>query len=573
MASTLGAFFCTFIIAPIPTTHSLMRSPARSVSFFSNIFLVAALAGMWFAFAPTKIGGGASYVIVQGNSMEPRFSRGDLVIIRKATDYSVGDIVTYWDNTLPAHVIHRIVGIEQDRFLLKGDNNGWIDITRPAFSDIVGKLWLHIPRLGKQIEWMRVPLHFAFIIALFGGILMATLFSKPRNTQGKTTTSAAPHYLEAGLYIAGAIFLIFFGLSVYAFSKPAFVPASATLYQQEGHFSYTAASIPGIYDEATIRSGEPIFPSHTCLMNVNFSYYLSNAQLQGITGSHQMYARVSDEKSGWQRTIPMNQKNPFSGNSFASTGTIDICQIELLVASLEEQTGLKNSNYKLEIIAPVLISGSVSGKNITDFFSPVLAFRFDKVHVYLESSDKSDAAFTFTKIGENNGVISEQANYVNIFRLEVDLQSMRILAATGLLFSLGTLAIIATYIYLIAQEDPEFLLRLKYSSLLVDVQGTTFKPLLPVVDVDSIETLAKLAERHGTMILHVAHPMLHDYLVQISQSTYRYSLNRSGRPPVEAPSSEKQIFSYPTTPQQNAYPQQPVATPQQEPNNPKKGYW
>ncbi len=547
-----------------------MRSSSRSASFFSNIFLVVTLAGMWFAFAPTKIGGGASYVIVQGNSMEPRFSRGDLVIIRKATDYSVGDIVTYWDDTLPAHVIHRIVGIERDRFLLKGDNNGWVDITRPAFSDIVGKLWLHIPHLGKQIEWMRVPLHFAFIVALFGGILMTALFSKPRNTQGKTPTLAAPHYLEVSLYIAGTIFLIFLGLSVYAFSKPAFVPASATLYQQEGHFSYSAASIPGIYDEATIRSGEPIFPSHTCLMNVNFSYYLANAQLQGITGSHQMYARVLDEKSGWQRTIPMNQKSPFSGNSFASTGTIDLCQVELLVESLEEQTGFKNSNYKLEIIAPVLISGSVSGKNITDFFSPVLAFRFDKVHVYLESSDKSDAAFTFTKIGENNGAISEQANYVNILRLEVDIQSMRILAVTGLLFSLGSLAIIAIYIYLIAQEDPEFLLRLKYSSLLVDVQGTTFEPLLPIVDVDSIETLVKLAERHDTMILHVAHPMLHDYLVQTSQSTYRYSLNRSGRPPVKAPPPEKQIFSYSITPQQNAY---PAAAPQQEPDNPKKGYW
>lgn len=518
-----------------------MRSSSRLATLLPNALLVIALAGMWFAFAPTKLGGSTAYVIVDGNSMEPDFHRGDLVIIRNANSYEIGDIVTYWDNSLPAYVIHRIIGIEQDNFLLQGDNNGWIDITRPSTEDILGKLWIHIPNLGKLMAWVRIPLHFALITSFFiGGILMTSSTSKHHSKEVKANS---PHYLEMSAYIAVAIFLVFLGFSIYAFSNPTDVPASATLYQQEGHFSYTAASTPDIYDDATITSGEPIFTSQTCIMNVNFSYYLSNSQLQGITGNHQLYARVLHEKSGWQRTIPINQKSIFSGNAFTSAGTLDLCQVERLVASLEEQTGLHASNYKLELIAPVLISGYISGKNITDSFFPTLSFRFDEVHFYLDSSNRSDAAFTFTQVGANNGIVSEQPNYVNLLGLEFNVQTLRILSVTGFLFSIGLFIIIGVYGYYLSQEDPLFLLRLKYSNLIVDVQGTAFEPSPPIIDVDSIETIAKLAERHNTMILHVTYPYLHDYLVQTTQSTYRYSLSLSGQPTDVAHLEEQALYN------------------------------
>ena len=552
-----------------------MHSPSRSTSLLSNIFLVAALAGIWLAFAPTKIGGNASYVIINGNSMEPDFHRGDLVIIRSATTYNIGDIVTYWDDTLPAYVIHRIIDVKQERFVLQGDNNSWIDNTRPSTEDILGKLWVHIPRLGKFLEWMRAPLQFALIVALFGGILLT---SKKNNSGGArkkpATASSTPQYLEVSVYIAAAIFLTFLGFFIYALSRPTLISASAPPYQQEAHFSYSADSIPGVYDGATIRSGEPVFPNHTCLLNIDFSYFISGTQLQGVSGSHQLYAHVLDEKSGWKRTIPLNQGGTFNGNAFASTGALDLCQVELLVASMEEQTGMRASNYKLEIIAPVLVSGFVSGTNITDSFIPTLTFRFDKVHFYLENSDKSDAAFTFKKSGASNGAISQQTNYMTLLGLKFSVESVRILSIIGLLSSICIFGVIAVYVYTLVKEDPEYLLRLKYSNLLVEVQGTTFEPTPPVIDVDSMETLAKLAENHNAMILHIAHPFLNDYLVQTTQSTYRYSVNRKGQPALVTP----QAYSVPANAAYNAEnpQQQPNPQYQQQPknNNPSEnGYW
>src|SRR5215216_6941816 len=117
-----------------------------------NFMLFAALVAIWIAFAPTLIGGRASYILVNGNSMEPGFHRGDLVIIQTASIYNVGDIVTYRNGELNAFVIHRIIGIEQDHYIFKGDNNSWIDTYRASHDELIGKLWIHVPKLGKGME-------------------------------------------------------------------------------------------------------------------------------------------------------------------------------------------------------------------------------------------------------------------------------------------------------------------------------------------------------------------------------------------------------------------------------------
>jgi hypothetical protein len=63
---------------------------------------------------------------------------------------------------------------------------------------------------------------------------------------------------------------------------------------------------------------------------------------------------------------------------------------------------------------------------------------------------------------------------------------------------------------------------------LVDVYDGAYETTLPVIDVTSIDNLAKLAERHSTVILHITRDFLQDYLVQGSNATYRYSIGTGG---------------------------------------------
>ncbi|MGB7876752.1 MAG: signal peptidase I [Anaerolineales bacterium] len=502
-----------------------MKQSQRRPSIFLNLILFAGLVVIWIAFAPTKVGGQASYVMVNGISMEPNYHTGDLVIVHKVQTYQVGDVVTYRDAILGEHIIHRIIAIEQDKYVFKGDNNSWIDVYRPIQEEIVGKQWIYIPKLGKVFTWMRSPLNLALIIGLLGGVLMVNMVLSPKNKnkRKKASTNLSPNSSMAiALYMLGLLFFAFLALSLYAFSRPVLITSNNILYQQDGHFSYSATGTPGIYDSNTVQPGEPIFPNLTCTLNVGFSYNLTGNQIQGITGSHQFYARVLDGQSGWSRTIPMSQVLAFNRTSFFNTSTLDLCQVEALVATLEQETGLRSSTYTMEVVSAVTIMGNVMGEIVSDSFAPVLTFKFDQTHFYLDSHNTNEDIFTASKPTMSSATTS-QANILPLFGLKPTVQTARIAAIVGVILSLIGLLILGLYAYFAVQQDQEALIRLKYGSLLVDVYEGAYETALPIIDVTSIDNLAKLAERHSTVILHITRDFLQDYLVQGSNATYRYS--------------------------------------------------
>ncbi|KPV48928.1 hypothetical protein SE17_35430, partial [Kouleothrix aurantiaca] len=57
--------------------------------------LIVLLLAAWIALAPPQLGGSTRLIIVNGNSMEPGLQRGDLVFVRAADSYTVGQIATY----------------------------------------------------------------------------------------------------------------------------------------------------------------------------------------------------------------------------------------------------------------------------------------------------------------------------------------------------------------------------------------------------------------------------------------------------------------------------------------------
>src|ERR1043165_935939 len=121
-----------------------MRSSLRLPALVTNLTLLVILTAIWITFAPTMIGGQASYVMVNGISMEPGFHRGDLIILRSTSTYNVGDIATYHDANLNTFVIHRIIAIEGDHYVFKGDNNWWIDNYQPTRAELIGKSWIYL---------------------------------------------------------------------------------------------------------------------------------------------------------------------------------------------------------------------------------------------------------------------------------------------------------------------------------------------------------------------------------------------------------------------------------------------
>jgi signal peptidase I len=130
---------------------------------------VIVLVSVWALAGPTALGGPASYVIVDGRSMEPTYSNGDLVIARQQPGYEVGDVIVY-DAPVDAqfNVIHRIIEPTDGGFITQGDKresaDGWI----APHDMIFGASWLMIPKGGHVAAILRQP-------AVIAGLLMGLL--------------------------------------------------------------------------------------------------------------------------------------------------------------------------------------------------------------------------------------------------------------------------------------------------------------------------------------------------------------------------------------------------------------
>lgn len=520
----------------------------KSPIFIQTLAALFFLFIFWLTLAPKQVGGPLTYVIVNGISMEPGFKLGDLVLVREQTTYGIGDAVVYRDPNMRQFVFHRVVAMQLDHLILQGDNNGWLDSYSPTSDEIIGKLWLHIPKLGKAINWMRLPVNAALMAGLFGAFFMMDFFKRSPQTRRETgLPSIGPGATsQLSLALFGLSAVLFLALGIYSFIQPVDLPAADISYQQIGDYHYSATGTPGVYDSDVVQTGEPIFSKLTCFLNIGFTYNLSGNGLQNVTGTQSMYARITDRQSGWQRTIPLFPETAFSGTSNFMMSTLDLCQIESIVNLVEAQAGLKQIIYTLEIVNDVKITANINGQVFTDTFSPVLIFNYDKIHFFLAENDGGDPLHS-AKAGMAGSSIP-QVNSISFFGFAIPVWLMRLVGLFGFAFSILGLGVNGMEIYRDASRTEEGLARLKYGGVIVNVHEQNLEPYSAVIDVDTLDDLARLAERHGVMILHMKRNFLNFYFVQSHGITYRYVVS-SGKKGMNVMDEEKNVPIIISTPE------------------------
>lgn len=101
--------------------------------------------------------------VVSSESMEPKLSKNDIIVIQKKEKYEVNDIVIYKkEKNL---IVHRIIEINKNEIITKGDANKKED--KPINSDnIYGKVIFNIPFIGILIIFLKSNYGIISIIAL-----------------------------------------------------------------------------------------------------------------------------------------------------------------------------------------------------------------------------------------------------------------------------------------------------------------------------------------------------------------------------------------------------------------------
>jgi signal peptidase I len=536
-------------------------------------FWIAFLVAIWINFAPVQAGGQASYVIVAGQSMEPDMHLGDLVIVHKTIGYQVGDVVAYQNADIDRYVIHRIFDLKRGRYRLKGDNNSWIDGYEPTGHEVLGKLWIHLPRLGIYIQKLREPIFMALFAGLIGSMVAGTLFvSKQReknlmkensnktelNTRKWLTTwfqnisfrkiiekfaskrsggfapppgeqspdknnSQRKNMIETIFFTLAIVAFLSLMLGILSITRPATQTVSDDVdYQQLGFFSYSAAAPAGVYDSTTIRSGEPIFPALTCSVNITFNYTLVASSAENIAGSYQMTAFLTHPQSGWQRTLPLQERSPFSGLAFNTQTELNLCEIVRLVESVEAITDARQGTYLLSISPQAQITGLIEGRSLETEFEPSLSFQYDRTQFYLVSQGEDAAPLNSN---EMNFLHAEKQipNTLSLFGIELKVPALRTIAVIGLVLSLSGLAFLGFQLERILRTDRHTFVRMKYDPLIIDVEDSGLRKTNQIIKVSSIDDLARLAEKHNAMILHEVQDEVDNYLVHLNEFSYIFS--------------------------------------------------
>jgi signal peptidase I len=505
----------------------------RWFSKLSTALSLVLFSAIWVAFAPIQVGGQAAYVIVNGNSMEPLYHRGDLVIIRAQPDYQVGDIVTYHHPQI-GPVIHRIIGRDVERFVFKGDHNDFIDPYQPVRSELIGTSWIFLPSVGNVLSQLRSPLYMAILAALAGVIIMAPSISiaKQPTARKRGRRQAGPPSQRRsggnheGLLMAFAVLACAsIALAVFAFTRPTSRDASDEItYQQTGTFGYSAVAPAGLFDSNTIRTGDPLFPQLTSEATFNFDYQLVADAPADLHGSYRLLAEVS-AANGWQRTIEIQPATAFSGDGFAASGVLHFAQVRALIDGFEHQTGLEHQQYTLAIVPDLAVEGTLAGQSLQDTFAPRMQFRLDQTLLQLVGASGADkdplkpskpGLIKYTHV---------EPNVITLLFLKLEVPLARWIGIGGLGFALIGLLVLGLLMLRAGRPDQATQIRSKYGALLIDIAGGERLLGKRIVEVAAIGDLAKLAEKSGQMILHEVCSATHRYAVHDGGLMYCYQFS------------------------------------------------
>ena len=114
---------------------------------------------------------GIRTAIVLSGSMEPTLEINDFVVVKKPDVIKVNDIVSYRQDDLSKEVLHRIIRMNDDEIVTKGDANNTED-NPIAMSQITGVYVCKIKYLGNIISLMTKPIGISIICTTLVIILL-----------------------------------------------------------------------------------------------------------------------------------------------------------------------------------------------------------------------------------------------------------------------------------------------------------------------------------------------------------------------------------------------------------------
>ena len=458
---------------------------------------------------------------------------GDLVIMHKAAQYQVGDVIAYEvDNK---NVIHRIVGGSPAKgFLTQGDNKPEQDPWTPKPEDILGKQWLHLPGIGQKFLGLRSMQGIMGLTGLAVLLFMDDLVPpQEKRRKGKRmkihpSAGSMPFQLPKPAWFAGlkggarrrqiaawllpitltlvGIGLVSLLLAVYSNLQPETRTKAATLvpYEHNAVFHYTVHTLPSplftgteigpIGPNTDLEAGlPPIITALAQSIDIDLNYVLTGLVQSEIQGTVTPVLQI-EVGSEWKQNFPLGEPIPFSGPGVSTRISLPMEQLRAWTPAIEEQMGYGLSSYAVTITPNIAFSGTIDGKPVSDQFSPPFAMTFRTTQAQMET----ELARQESEIVET---VVERENTLDLWKISLPIPGLQRASLLGTLIFLLPGCIMALLLYFWLRDDELFLIQMRYGGMLIAVENTDLFASRRI-QVESIKDMARLAQQYGGVIFH-----------------------------------------------------------------------
>jgi signal peptidase I len=535
----------------------------------TSLLVVACAAGV-VLFLPANLGGSTTFLTTHGTSMEPSFHTGDLAVIKPVNDYRVGDVVAYRSHQLHTVVMHRIVKVDGLHYVFKGDHNSWKDPEHPTRADLVGKLWIHVPQGGEALA----TLHRAWVFVLAGGLFLFTgttglvvrrrrrrkrrvalannpVRPRPQPRRRQRTSGPSParaggmsrasrrgsrrlRVLAALEYGAGIALVVCLVVGTLAWARVSTKYVNEPIaYADTGAFSYSAPVSAGpVYSDGNVHTGDAVYLRILNKISVRFGYQFTSPAAHDVSGTMALSVDVRDT-SGWHQTVPLVPATPFARNRGHVDATLDVSQIQGLVAAASGATGVRPTSQSVTLLANVESHGRVGGRPVVSRFSPRYDFLLDPL--MLKPAVASTGTGTAAPSSEPSARDSvdntvRRPATIGLFGVGIDVALARWIGLGGTVLALLVLLVV------LAKRRPlhrNEVARIDARDGHIIVPVSSSSPgsqRVATVDVTTMPDLVRLAERYDRLILHQSRGGTHVYLFEAEGIVYRYSTQDLHRP-------------------------------------------
>lgn len=457
---------------------------------------------------------GVATVTTYGISMNPVYFAGDLVLVAPRRTYAVGDIAAFPkpgdEQTL---VLHRIIGGDAEGgFVFQGDNNDSIDPVTPTADELVGSPVLHVPGGGVWLGRLTSPPALAAYTFLL--LTLGATSARTRRRRRKELRTMSPRHrttppgplacmpdrlkpVAAGAVAAGVL-----GLALSGAAWTGSVDTKAGPSERTGAsmaFSYTA-HVPqsAAYDGTTVTAPQPVFRKLADALEVSYRY-------AGPPGELSVTAELSTD-SGWTSSLPLSDAVEVD-DGFEGSVSLDLAALERRAGAAAEVIGATVGTVALAVVPTVTLEDGSA-------FSPRFGMSLDATAV------RPDGDLVVTEAPTTTGA-TVPSGQVSVLGREVEATTARVLGAALVLIGLLTAAAVAAATRLAAPVAEAERVRRRHGDLILRVMPVALVAGRPVVDVPDVDSLVKLAERYGLLVLTWSRGGTDTYVVQDESTTYR----------------------------------------------------